>query len=552
MSHYSEICRFWFSNPQYWFDSSDEDDLLITLKYENLFDNFMNIDDSLFSQNGVSNVEDEVKDDKIKLSLILLFDQIGRHICRVRKSDHTPYFKYAFRIASSIIEDRDLLERYSPEERVFILLVYRHTFEIHFIEKAILLIQEWRVLENHPIYRRFYQASLNSLGKLKNQIPMLYEAVKDEYSHEEINAILDEKQSPKMADFFLFESKSSVYNEEIYKIFESHIIKYRQQIGVSLSGGVDSMVCAFLLYLFYQKHSYITPIAFSINYGNRVEQKIELFMVNQVLAHWYNTNYSQLDGDSFQGIKRSCHYVRTIDEIKRTQDHDREFYETYTRNVRFECYRQVSNEKSTTPFILGHNRDDSLENVISNIKKGRSCQNLFGMNDDGEEKGVTLLRPLLGVWKRDIIAFAQKYKIPFVYDSTPSWSERGQMRDVLFPFLNQFDPRILDGLFNIASNYKEIYKVYETLLPKIVFEESSCIIEDKEIYFEDYMKRIVYQIVQHYGLYSIRNKSIHHLIHTLQFDKSTHKITLSKQLSCIKSTYKYGNPYYTITFMISK
>jgi tRNA(Ile)-lysidine synthase TilS/MesJ len=237
-------------------------------------------------------------------------------------------------------------------------------------------------------------------------------------------------------------------------------------------------------------------------------------MVHQVLKHWTN---------DYQ------HFLRNLDEIKRTQDDNREFYESYTRNVRFECYRRVGGA-----FILGHNRDDSLENVISNIKKGRSYSNLLGMSHIGMEKEITLFRPLLGVWKRDIVAFAQKYKIPFVYDSTPSWSERGQMRDTLFPFLNQFDPRILDGLYHLATNFKEIYKVYEGSLPSITWDEKMCKVEDREIYFEDYMKRILQRIVSHYGLYPIRNKSVRHMIHTLQFDKSTQKITLSKQLICQK------------------
>ena len=155
---------------------------------------------------------------------------------------------------------------------------------------------------------------------------------------------------------------------------------------------------------------------------------------------------------------------------------------------------------------MGHNRDDSLENVISNIKKERSYQNLFGMNLVGNEKDVTLFRPLLSVWKRDIVTFAQKYKVPFVYDSTPAWSERGKMRDILFPFLNQFDSRILDGLFSLSTNFKEIYKVYENSLPEMEYNEKYVIIEDKTIYFEDYFKKILQKVCVHFHIKPIKIK----------------------------------------------
>jgi len=170
----------------------------------------------------------------------------------------------------------------------------------------------------------------------------------------------------------------------------------------------------------------------------------------------------------------------------------------------------------------------------------------------GNEKDVTLFRPLLSVWKKDIVTFAQKYKVPFVYDSTPSWSERGKMRDILFPFLNQFDSRILDGLFSLSTNFKEIYKVYETSLPEIKYNEDNAIMEDKEIYFEDYFKKIVQKIVSHYGIYPVRNKAIAHLVNTLKLDKNTHKITLSKQLYCVKSNNKYGKSYYDDSLLPSK
>ncbi len=524
-----ELNHFWFQNSHLWFDASEEDDQMIYDKYYIHFHHY-------FTQNNDFTLIEDNK--QLTLAFILLYDQIGRHICRICKSDHMPYFNRAYVIAKIVIENKEFLESYTPEERVFILLVYRHTFDKSHIENVIEIVQEWRVIENLSIYRRFYQASLQSLAKINNQQDLSYivdfllpsvqkSDVESDYLNPTMNSVLDDKLSPKMDEVLSFDMKiEEIYEEPVFKIFESSMIQSldqlkldHRQIGASVSGGVDSMVCTLLLYVFSHKYGY-NPTVFSVNYGNRFEQNIEIFMVNKYLDFLYTV---------FDNTTK--HYVRKITEMKRTQDHDRDIYEEFTRNIRFQCYKIVA---PNVPFILGHNRDDSLENVISNIKKERSYQNLFGMAPIGVEKDVTLLRPLLSVWKRDIIAFAQKYKIPFVYDSTPSWSERGQMRDVLFPFLNQFDSRILDGLFSLASNFKEIYKVYDSSLPNIQFDSDQCIVENKEIYFEDYMKRIIRKVVQHYGLHPIRNKAIHHLSQTLHY-VSTHKITLSKQLYCMKN-----------------
>lgn len=554
-----EIINFWFANPQFWFDSSPEDDIKITEAYKPLFDSIFTYDnDYLLTNNNKDN----------SLGVILLYDQIGRHICRIHHLDHKPYFNRAYVIAKSIISNNELLESYNPEERVFILLVYRHTFDKAHIETVIEIIQKWRIENNLAIYKRFYHASLNSLAKINNNKNLLYDNSTG-YMNDTINSILD---LIKMDEVLSFNSVglNSIYEEEIYKIFESSLFQAFNQIkitdnkiGISVSGGSDSMVCTLLTYAFSYKHHYI-PIIFSVNYGNRVEQNIEIYMVNKYLNHLnqiYNYSNTLYTEDSIYNYDIQNHYVRVIDEIKRTHGtsdsevNDRDLYEDFTRNIRFDCYKNVSaslsNDSSTAiPFILGHNRDDSLENVISNIKKERSYQNLFGMNLVGNEKDVTLFRPLLSVWKKDIVTFAQKYKVPFVYDSTPSWSERGKMRDILFPFLNQFDSRILDGLFSLSTNFKEIYKVYEDSLPEIKYNEDNAIIEDKEIYFEDYFKKILQKISVHFHIKPIKNKAITHLVNTLQNDINTHKITLSKELSCIKSTY--GKSYYDDSLLPSK
>lgn len=561
-----EIVKFWFSNEKLWFNASTEDDLMITAKYETLL---INVDKDDIFNNIIQNVQNI--NNLTKLGLILLYDQIGRHICRIQKKSHTYYFNKIYAIAKSIIDNCELLESYIPEERVFILLVYRHTFDKAHIETVIEIIQKWRIENNLPIYKRFYHASLNSLAKINNNKNLLYDNSTG-YMNDTINSILDLNLSPQMDEVLSFNSVglNSIYEEEIYKIFESSLFQALNQIkitdnkiGISVSGGCDSMVCTLLTYAFSYKHHYI-PIIFSVNYGNRVEQNIEIYMVNKYLNHLnqiYNYSNTLYTEDSIYNYDIQNHYVRVIDEIKRTHGtsdsevNDRDLYEDFTRNIRFDSYKNVSaslsNDSSTAiPFILGHNRDDSLENVISNIKKERSYQNLFGMNLVGNEKDVTLFRPLLSVWKKDIVTFAQKYKVPFVYDSTPSWSERGKMRDILFPFLNQFDSRILDGLFSLSTNFKEIYKVYEDSLPEIKYNEDNAIIEDKEIYFEDYFKKILQKISVHFHIKPIKNKAITHLVNTLQNDINTHKITLSKELSCIKSTY--GKSYYDDSLLSSK
>jgi len=288
-------------------------------------------------------------DDKINLSRIILFDQISRH---VHRSDKTLIKAYDL-VAQSILTNSGILSRLdklNPESRCFALLPWRHTFEPDLLHKCVDFVCAWRHLEpSQPMYRRFYQATIKALASYYNKQHLLYTF--------DPNRLWDSILDPNSPRKFI---KSSSIKSDLIQIFKSNVKP--GPIGdlvISVSGGVDSMVCLVLAKLCYPD---ALIKAISINYANRPEQELEINMVGSVCYEL--------------GM---LHYVRTISEIKRTRDLDRDFYETITREIRFDCYTEIC-LSDQTPVVLGNNQDDSIENIFSNIKKKKNYGNLFGMD----------------------------------------------------------------------------------------------------------------------------------------------------------------------------
>jgi len=492
--NYKELLRFWFNdNKKYWFGCPPHIDELIKNKFLNLL---------LYEKYENNYIK---YDHQQILAKIILCDQISRHIYRDSPSEIKIYDE----IALNIIKHTNILsiiDNFLPEERCFLLLPLRHTFNELLLKICLEYVIKWRKIKDYSIYKRFYQATLKAYSKILTNKDLLYKLEKI-YNESEIIKVLDKLSNCNIHDLSIININKLDNDNLLYKTFSINIPKeYCGNLTVSVSGGVDSMVCLFLLKKLALSNRKINPIAVSINYKNRKEQNIEIYLVNLVC-----------------NILEIPHYVREINEIQRSRDGDRELYEEHTREIRFNTYLKIGG-----PIILGHNLDDTLENIFSNIKKQKNYDNLFGMSVHSTERKVNIWRPLLSIAKKTIILFAQENNIPFIYDSTPEWSERGLLRDKLIPYINNFDCNILPGLYTLCDNFREIYKIYEKSLPNIIYYDNYCIIDNKtSILFFDYWKKILTNIMNYYHYGHIKNKSIRHMIERL-IEKSNKRITLSK------------------------
>ncbi|KAI9908099.1 hypothetical protein PsorP6_003157 [Peronosclerospora sorghi] len=201
-------------------------------------------------------------------------------------------------------------------------------------------------------------------------------------------------------------------------------------LAVSLSGGVDSMVIAYLLHKLKDKHGKFTIVAVHLDYGNRPESRAESDYVRRWCERF--------------GI---IFYVRRIDEVKRATTR-RDAYERMSRDIRYKTYMKIMDEYNIPAICFGHHRGDVQENVISNMMKGLSLLNLNGMHASSIVNGVRIWRPLLAFDKTVIFDFAHRYGVPYFKDTTPKWSTRGKLRNQLVPLLRDMYG---DGFLNNLS-----------------------------------------------------------------------------------------------------
>jgi len=459
-----EFYNDWFKNSKYWFNSNIN------------FDNYL--------KNTYGYLIDIYEDNKSKpIYGILIYDQLTRHYYRNEKANHiiSYYNRKALEIAKNEIEN---LENYIYNEWMFIILVFRHTNE----KKHILFAMK-------EAWKRGSKSFIKATYNRANYTEELeyYDCSKDYYNYYNYNKeILDNNPSEEIL------KKTTKYIGDYSKLPKNNLII------VSLSGGVDSISCLYSLVKLYGNNRIV---AIHINYNNRKETEDECdFLI------WYCNKLE---------IKL---YIRTIREIQREEaikNDMREIYENYTKRVRFNSYKKVFElEKGIGEpiVILGHNKDDCLENILTNIAYKNKYDNLKGIEIIMKIENINFYRPIIEISKKEIYEYAKIHNLPYLKNSTPIWCQRGKIRTSVVPILEKWDKRIIEGLFNMTGILKDLHINLLLIIDKDFKKRNNININDLNTSIL-YWKYGIYKL---YNIY-VSNKSLNSLIERLKQIKENYK-----------------------------
>ncbi len=200
---------------------------------------------------------------------------------------------------------------------------------------------------------------------------------------------------------------------------------YQNGAIVSLSGGVDSMVTLAILLHLQTIHNFPIYTA-SIDYGLRKESHDESKFL-----------------EKYTGMFNIRSYISYVNGISRKKEDSgsRSEFEEESRNLRFNTYKKIIEENSlinpqSNGVFVAHHQDDIVENIFTNSMRGGNLLDLEVMKPISMINNVKIFRPLLGYKKQIIYDFAHEFGIPYFLDTTPKWSKRGQMRNEIFPLLD--------------------------------------------------------------------------------------------------------------------
>lgn len=230
---------------------------------------------------------------------------------------------------------------------------------------------------------------------------------------------------------------------------------------VGVSGGPDSLCLLDVLV----KSGYQVVVA-HFDHGLRPESAEEASLV-QAVAEGYGKPFllERLDVGDFASRERL-----SIEEAART--------------VRYQFLYHQARLIGAQAVAVAHTADDQVETVLMHLLRGAGLSGLKGMVFRRVmtewDAVIPLVRPLLGIWRTEILDYCEMHHIQTVFDQSnlDITYFRNRLRHKLIPYLEQYNPRVKEVIWRMSQTLASDH----ALLMDLVSDawDRCCVREDEK------------------------------------------------------------------------
>ncbi len=241
------------------------------------------------------------------------------------------------------------------------------------------------------------------------------------------------------------------------------LLPAQARVIVGVSGGPDSVVLLHVLTQLQQDWKLHLHVV-HVDHGLREDSREDAAFVLHLSERW------QLPAT-----------IERIDVARRCAEEGWSL-EDGARRLRYDCFLRIATRQSASHVALAHTADDQAETVLMRLLRGTGLLGLGAMALKRRLDGVSLgqmqrsgarraveetagtavwvVRPLLLLWRRDILAYLAQERLEFREDLTNQDSRfvRNRIRHELLPLLEQhYNPNIKGMLTQLAEQSQSDY-----------------------------------------------------------------------------------------------
>ena len=222
-------------------------------------------------------------------------------------------------------------------------------------------------------------------------------------------------------------------------ISRTHLLEKDGKYLVALSGGADSVT---LLWVLHELRYQIEACHCNFQLRGAESDRDEQFCV-------------QLCEQLGIPLHRIHFDTRLYAEVHK------ESIELAARNLRYRYFAQLKEDVEADGICVAHHQDDTVETVLINLIRGAGIQGLTGIS----AKNGDILRPLLCVDRKEILAYLEEKGQDYVTDSTNLVDDvvRNKIRLNIIPMLKEINPAASKNIAQAARHLEEANKMLSSI-----------------------------------------------------------------------------------------
>ena len=306
---------------------------------------------------------------------------------------------------------------------------------------------------------------------------------------------------------------------KLFNLFSNKLVSLdlkNKKIMVGISGGADSLSVLFFSQCFALKHhAKIYPVI--IDHKLRKESTTEANNLKYKLKKNFNINCKILS-------KKNVKINKNI--------------QSNARDLRYDLFLNECNKQKIDYLILGHHKDDLIENFFIRFLRGSGLKGLVSFDKNvSYYNGIKIIRPFLSIPKKDLFKTNKKTFGFFVDDSTNN--DDKFLRNRIRKLLINLDKEGLkfNKFYLTLKNLSKSNQVIEFFVEKNVVENSKYFEKHKKIILnhsffknpEEIILRSFSRVIQNISNKKNypRGKKVLGLLDSLRFSNKNVKLTLS-------------------------
>ena len=322
----------------------------------------------------------------------------------------------------------------------------------------------------------------------------------------------------KTLNFYLTKLKDPQVRK-LYNLFSNNLASMdltNKKIMVGVSGGADSLAVLFCSQCYALKHhAKLYPVI--------IDHKLRKESTNEAKNLKYKLK---------KNFKINCNVLsKKIVKIDKN-------LQSYARELRYNLFFEECNKQKIDHLILGHHKDDLIENFFIRFLRGSGLKGLVSFDKNVTNvNGIKVIRPFLSTSKKDLLKTNKKTFGFFVDD--PTNNDDKFLRSRIRKLLKNLDKEGLNfsKFYLTLKNLSKSDQVIEFFVEKNVFDNSKYFEKHNKIilnqsFFNNPDEIILRSFTQVIQLISKkknypRGKKLKSLINSLKFSNKKVKLTLS-------------------------